>query len=400
MRTVLLIPPKSIVYFKEVKNMGNIFNNSWINISEIIIYGLGMVGKKYFDILKNDFTIKYIVDNSPNIPDSFEDVKVISLDKLLEVRDGEKIVVLASKEAFISIKRGLDINNLTEYEDYVRFDDFVSDWYWQVKNKNCIREVHTAINTNCTFNCEKCNMFIPYYKNVTMYTLEEIKKSLELFFPLVDFVFVFSYLGGEPFLNHELKYILSYTYENYHTQIGRIEIVSNGSIIPDAETLEVMYRYHVLVRISDYTENVDYHKRLEQFIHVLEQYKIAYSVEKSLEWVDFCFPSKDVESKLPIKDVRAHMLCCSPAFHGLNDGKFYYCHVAWSAEKAGLITLKKGDYITLDTLDYSSKDECRTIVEYANGNVADGYISLCEKCMGCGPDNNKFTPTGVQLRKE
>ncbi len=375
--------------------MDIMFNDTWKDISEIVIYGLGMVGKKYFDMLKKDFAIKYIVDNNPKTPDFYKGIKVISLDELLSVRNHEKIVVLASKEAFLSIKRELEQNNLTEYEDYVRFDDFVKDWYWQVKNKNCIREVHVATNTNCTFNCEKCNMFVPYYKSAVTYTLEEIRRSLDVFFPLVDFVFVLSYLGGEPFLNRELKDILKYTYENYHTKIGRIEIVSNGSMIPDVETLETMCQYHILVRISDYTEHVNYRKKLQELISVLEEYGIQYSIEKSLEWVDFCFPKKDEKFQLPIKDVRAHMLCCAPAFHGLNDGKFYYCHVAWSAEKAGLIKLSENDYIDLTNYRIDAENK-RYLVEYANGNMKNGYVSLCGKCMGCGIDNHYVVPAGQQ----
>lgn len=238
-------------------------------------------------------------------------------------------------------------------------------------------------------------MFVPYYKNAVIYTFEEIKKSLDIFFPFVDFVFVFSYLGGEPFLNQDLKEIIRYTYENYHTRIGRIEIVSNGSMIPDAMTLEAMKQYHVLVRISDYTEHIPYQKKMNQLISILEEYGIAYSVEKSLTWVDFCFPCKEDGQKLPIKDVRAHMLCCSPAFHGLNDGKFYYCHVAWSAEKAGLTALEENDCMNLADYEVNAGNK-KALIEYAGGNMKGSYVSLCEKCMGCGSDNPFVVPAGRQ----
>lgn len=375
--------------------MDAIFNDSWKSISEIIIYGIGMVGKKYFDMLRKDFTIKYIVDKSQNVSAYYQNIKVICLDEMMSVRKDEKIIVLASKEASISIKADLNRGGLIEYEDYVRFDDFVKEWYWQVKRKNCIREVHTSINTNCTFNCEKCNMFVPYYKSVKVYTADEIRESLDVFFPLVDYVFVFSYLGGEPFLNHELKDILKYTYQNYHEKIGRIEIISNGSIVPDAETLQAMREYKVLVRISDYTAYINYGKKLEQLVDMLQNQGIQYSVEKSLEWVDFCFPDRDEELVLPIKEIRAHMLCCSPAFHGLNDKKFYYCHVAWSAEKAGLIRLKDSDYIALEnySTDLESK---RRLAKYAGGEMEEGFVSLCAECMGCGIDNWFVVPAGKQ----
>ncbi len=375
------------------------FNDTWKDLSEIVIYGLGMVGKKYFDLLRREFVIKCIVDNNPNALDFYRGVRVISLVELLKIRRNEKIIVLASKEAFLSIKRDLEQYKLVEYEDYVGFESFVSDWYWQVKNKNCIREVHMATNTDCTFRCEKCNMFVPYYKDSTIYTLEDIRKSLDIFFPLVDFVFVFSYLGGEPFLNRELKDILRYTYENYYTKIGRIEVVSNGSLIPDAMTLEAMRRYHVLVRISDYTEHISYQKKLQKVIDILEKYEIAYSVEKSLEWVDFCFPGQDGKGQLPIKDVRSHMLCCSPAFHGLNDEKFYYCHVAWSAEKAGLTVLKDSDYIELKNVGMDMEGK-RHLVEYARGVMKESYVSLCAKCMGCGIDNHFVIPAGQQAERK
>ena len=49
--------------------------------------------------------------------------------------------------------------------------------------------------------------------------------------------------------------------------------------------------------------------------------------------------------------VREHMLSCGPIFHGLNDGKYYYCHVSWSADKAKLLKNVSDDYIDLRTLD-------------------------------------------------
>lgn len=92
------------------------------------------------------------------------------------------------------------------------------------------------------------------------------------------------------------------------------------------------------------------------------------------------------------------MLSCAPEFHGLNDGKFYYCHVSWSAEKAGIFKLKGSDFIRLEDID-NNKKACRKIVEYADGNMECGYVSLCEKCMGCGMDNNKFVLAGEQISR-
>ena len=61
---------------------------------------------------------------------------------------------MASKTAYYSIKKELVNHKLQENIDFIKFDEFVEQWYWDFRSKNYLREVHTSINTNCTFNCE------------------------------------------------------------------------------------------------------------------------------------------------------------------------------------------------------------------------------------------------------
>lgn len=378
--------------------MDKIYDTDWENLTNLIAYGLGHVGKRYIDIFHHRFQVKYIVDNQKNCPKEYDRIPIITLPEMIANRQGEKIIVFASRESYNSIRNDLSVNGLVENKDFCKFDDFIRNWYWQFERKNCLREVHTAINTNCTFRCKHCNMFMPYYKKVIQFGLEEIERDLSLFFARIDYVFTFSFLGGEPFLNPELDAMIEYLFSHYKTQVGRIEVITNGSLIPEEKVLKVLHDCNVSVRISDYTGQIPYKDKLNELCRMLDAYEIRYFLEESLQWSDFCFPDQKMEIK--ITDARKHMLCCAPEFHGLNDGKFYYCHVAWSAEKAGLIKLKKGDYISLDIIDSASKEACREIVEHANGTVKNGHISLCEKCMGCGPDNKKFVIAGEQLRKE
>lgn len=378
--------------------MSKVYDTDWQNLTDIIAYGLGHVGKRYIDIFHHCFHVKYIVDNQTGHPKEYCGIPVLTLPELIADQQREKIIVFASRESFYSIRKDLLVNGLVENKDFCKFDDFISNWYWQFEQKNCLREVHTAVNTNCTFRCKHCNMFMPYYKKVIQYGLEEIKKDITLFFARIDYVFTFSFLGGEPFLNPELYTMIEYLFSYYHSKVGRIEVITNGSLIPEEKVLKVLHDCHVTVRISDYTSQIPYKDKLNELCQTLDWYGIRYFVEESLQWSDFCFPECDIETK--ITSAQNHMLCCAPEFHGLNDGNFYYCHVAWSAEKAELIKLKEGDYISLDSIDSTSKEACRRIVEHANGAVENGHISLCEKCMGCGPDNKKFITAGEQLRKE
>lgn len=375
--------------------MKTVYDTDWNYLTDVIAYGLGQVGRRYIDLFRQDFGVKYIVDNNGERVDEYCGIPVITLDQMLLKRQKEKVIVFASREAFFSIRTDLIQNGLVENKDFCKFDDFIRDWYWQFREKNALREVHMAVNTNCTFKCKNCNMFMPYYKDTIWYSLKEVEKDLSLFFARIDYVYVFSFLGGEPFLNRELDTMIEFLFQNYSMKIGRIEVITNGSLIPEPKILSVLKNCNVTVRISDYTKQIPYADRMNQLCNVLQEQGIRYSVETSLQWTDFCFP--DNENSVGIPNVRNHMLCCAPEFHGLNDGRFYYCHVAWSAEKAGLFQLADGDYLDLELLDSNSKTDCRKIVEHANGNIDGGYVSLCEKCMGCGPDNKRYISVGEQL---
>lgn len=72
-------------------------------------------------------------------------------------------------------------------------------------------------------------------------------------------------------------------------------------------------------------------------------------------WTDFGFSQKPCEFSDEI--VLTHMNCCAPIFRGLNDGKFYYCHVQWGAEKSKLYDYCMEDSIELSKLDYKSEED-------------------------------------------
>lgn len=373
--------------------MKRIFDDSWKELETVITYGFGQVGQRYMELFERQFEIKCIVDNNCKL-EIWRDIPIVSQKEMLSIRKTEKIVVFASRTAYASIKKALEKEGLLENIDFCQFDTFISNWYWDIKRENTLREVHTSITTKCTFRCKKCNMFMPYFQCEYQYKLEDLKQDFELFFSRIDFVYVFSLLGGEPLLNKELSSIIQELNRCYGDKIGRIEIITNGSILPWTELMDVLRECDVTLRISDYSAQIPYRKRLNEVCDLLEKNKIDYSLESSLTWCDFIFPDESYEE---VKDVRRHMLCCAPEFHGLNDGKFYYCHVAWSAEKAGLTTLKSTDYLELIALDKDDIYECRKIVEHASGNVEGGYISLCKYCMGCGSDNKNYIPVGEQM---
>lgn len=137
-----------------------------------------------------------------------------------------------------------------------------------------------------------------------------------------------------------------------------------------------------------------YKERFENAVQIVSDANLRYSVNRSLRWCDFGFP---VNNRMYDFDkVREHMLSCGPIFHGLNDGKYYYCHVSWSADKAKLLKTVPDDYVDLRVLN-DDENAKEMILEHSKGNLAKGFVKLCKICGGCGNDNTEFVKAAQQM---
>lgn len=366
--------------------------DEWLEIDKLVLYGWGNIGKKCVAKLEKDFTIISIIDNDSNKHGNFHGIPITSEVSSWEIIKSNKVVVLTGGKIYKDIASRLTKAGLKEYYDFCSVEEFISEWYWEKKEENCLLEVHTAITMKCTFNCKNCNMFVPYYREKIDYSFSELKEMYDLFFQYVDYVFCISILGGEPFLNPYIGEIIDYLGEKYFNKIGVINVISNGSIMPNDQLLEVFVRNNVLVYLSDYSSIIPYKSKI---LHVVEKFQsrgINCVLRTADQWKDFGFPV--MAPIIENVDTSEHMKSCAPIFHGLNDNKFYYCHVAWSAEKAGLYTLNEQDYIDLENLQYADR---RKISQHALGNIDNQYISLCKLCGGCGEDNPNIIHAAIQM---
>lgn len=373
-------------------------SEDWSELNHIVIYGYGKVGKRSLKKLREDFTVDYCIDK--NTVDAKEhDIIVLPPDEGIRQLEGRKLIVSTGTKIYAEIAQELHDNyGLIEYRDFCSLEHLLSEWYWKYKKKNCILEVHTAITTKCTLNCKNCNMFIPYYKENIMYSFDEFRETVDVFFHLVDYVFTFVVLGGEPLVNPEYTRMMAYVGEQYGSRIGTLKTITNGMLFPSAELIDIWKRYEVDVSISDYTSKVDYKKRLNELIDILNCNGITYSVNPTIRWCDFGFPEKPFRFRQ--QELRPHMLACSPLSHGINDGKYYYCHVSWSAEKCGNWDLCSEDYIDMRKLEPSNERDRRSLVYHSMGNIEGGAISLCRVCGGCGFDNPYLVDAGVQAPRD
>ncbi len=369
--------------------------DDWKDISELVIYGFGKVAHDNIEFFKNNFNIVYIVDSNKEKCNC--EFKGISVKHVSDVKDdlkSHKIVIMTANRNAALVGEDLEKFGLQSGKDFCSMEQFLTEWFWNYKKKVCLMEVHSTITSRCTLKCKHCNMFMPYYKEHVDYTAKDILEDLELLFRHVDYIVAYEILGGEPLINGELADMIRQIGDRYGNRIGNIGIITNGTLLPDEQLIEISKKYNVKYDFSDYTDIVDYKKRFDESVKIVSDAGLRYSVNHSLRWCDFGFP---VNNRMYDFDkVREHMLSCGPIFHGLNDGKYYYCHVSWSADKAKLLKNVPDDYVDLRTLDDDDRAK-EAILEHSNGNMAKGFVKLCKICGGCGNDNTEFVKAAEQM---
>nr|WP_304971286.1 radical SAM protein [uncultured Acetatifactor sp.] len=380
--------------------LNNLEDKYWKKLDKIVIFGFGRQGKKMYSTLKRDFDIAAIVDNSLEKQGRQIDEHIIlSFDQAVSFLQQYKIIVTTSQYYYQAIRGQLSSIGLNEYVDYIMYQQFVTEWYYKYRNKVNVLKTDISLTTLCTLNCENCMQFLPYWKDGRRKEnpLEEIKENVDIYFACVDYLLDLDVVGGEPFLYRNLNEFIRYIGENYRNRIGYIGFITNGMIVPEEETLELLSKYSMDVSISDYSEDIEYKHQIEKLCEKLEQYDISYMRNKQIDWFDFGFP-KDLyhyEGEAAVQ----HMQCCNSIEHILDDKKLFYCGLEWSAQKGGLYPIEEKAYVDLVDIKEGRVDR-KDILEMILANIEGGCMEFCKVCGGFGIDNNNRVATAKQMPRE
>lgn len=375
-------------------------DEKWMVVKKIILFGYGRQGKRLYKALKKDFEIIAIVENDVSKQGEVteENVRVISFDEAVLLMKQYKTIVTTAEYHYKEIKEQLKKIGLKEFDDFIMYQQFVSEWYYKYKQKVYLLKTDIMVTPVCSLNCENCSQFIPYWKDKKSFDLKQLESDLDLYFEIVDFVMDMNIVGGEPFLYDELEEYIRYIGEKYRNRIGYLGIITNGTIVPKDNIIGVMKKYDVGISISDYSKEVDYKEKIDLLCQKLNDNKLNYIRNNNIQWFDFGFPNRPY--KYNQENCAQHMTNCNTICHCLNDGKIYYCGTAWAAEKSGIFPKDSKSYVELDKIDINNLEDRKKVIECCLGNVEDGYIEFCKVCGGYGNDNDNRVVTGKQRRRD
>lgn len=366
------------------------------NQDDIVIYGTGRIGRRILPVFKKEFNIPFLIDNKDagtrvcgidvlNLNDGLERVK----------KDRKKIIVATMRGSYNEIASDLIKNGLKENYDFCIFERFAQEWNLRWQNRCVLAKIDTVITSRCTLKCKNCNIFISHLKSQNDVSFDSLKLNFDTFFDSVDFVYEYTLLGGEPFKHENINEIISYLGNNYGSRIGKINLISNGTVLPNEETIKVLKKYDVSVHISDYTNAVNYKNKLDSVSNLLRDNNIEHYVIPNNVWKDIVYPSLDYTTSNP----KEHMIACGHSTHSVGDGKLYWCDPAYAAEKFLGFLSEKDDYLDLqeNKKNHTNQEASLEIMSYFLGDLnGKGYMSLCKKCAGIGSDNERIVQAGAQ----
>ncbi len=355
-------------------------------LKHIYIFGAGQVGSQIMlTLCKFGIMAGFIDNNKYKQENGYKGYKVFSLEEYLKIKNGI-IVIAVCEKTMPEILQQLKDAHLSEEKDFYSHTLFYNRIFPIISvylfNRSYVNLAQISLTERCTLKCKNCahGCFAVDNTKAIDLTFDQVCKSADSFFTKVDFIQEFVLIGGEPFLYRELAGVIQYIGTHYRNQIGVFSITTNGTILPDKETLKICERYDVLVRISNYSHTLprlkDTYKRLTD---LLEDCKVNYTLGKEeREWMDYGFDSvkRNTSQKALIK---AFDSCKTPC-REVRENRFYFCVMARSVSENMGYNVGKNDYLDLDALQ--GEQGKRELLEFNLGYSEKGYLDMCNYCHG------------------
>lgn len=387
---------------------------------KIIIYGAGQVGRitaERFMIEGMDASVIAIaVTEKRNNPDSILGIPVVCIDELTDVVLESMVLIATMEDKHQTIKehlmklgfhkiRPIDENTYHTWVSDLIYQRYVNP-YLETTQQLCyegaigkeekeslVKEMlqtlgrHRGVDlprlvvvlgTKCSLRCRECNNLMPLFKPQKDLEKKEILTSLKTVLDKVHTVIVCELIGGEPFLSENLSDAIGLLVQSKN--VMRIEITTNGTVLPEDSLIPLLQNSKIKVRISDYGELVDKDKMIEFF----RKNRINYCVLRLGQWTSPGGIEKRNRSKEHLKSCYA---ACPSGYYckTLFGRKLFSC--ARSASLSALGYMKEEEFLEINT-DLSAS----AIKEF----LLKDYSEACDYC-DVSDENVKFVKPAEQL---
>ncbi len=264
---------------------------------KVYLFGAGLIGGDTEVILERYQCFGgYIDNNEKKQAEGVNGHKVLSLKQYTEEGTKGIIVITADRKNIPAIEGQLTKEGYVKGMDFFSQKEFMHKFFPVLSLYRFgllyVDLVQICLTERCTLKCRDCaHGCFAVGADCEDLSLEMAMKSADSFFGKVDVAREFVLIGGEPLLYKELAEIIGYIGKKYRSKMSIYSIVTNGTIIPGQDVLDMCREHNVLIRISDYSETLKWiEDRQKRLMEKLEENGVSYILEgRSLQWMDYGF---------------------------------------------------------------------------------------------------------------
>lgn len=243
------------------------------------------------------------------------------------------------------------------------------------RNKLVMPQLSFFVSNTCNLNCEFCQAYMSY-SNLKNNDSKELIGDLKLLFEVFEYVHNFILTGGEPFLNRQLGEIIEYLFDNHKDKFSKISIPTNGTVIPDKHTLNILKRYtnDINIKVSNYG------KKSEKVLKIFKEYDIGYFIgDSNSEWYDIGEP---IPRNRSINQLKELFKSCSDnrRCNVVLNGEFHLCVPSACGVNFDLIKRDDSFYYDLRTVNGGEEISIDLKREHIKNILNLDYINACDYC--------------------
>lgn len=233
--------------------------------------------------------------------------------------------------------------------------------------------VNFIVTEQCTLSCKECINLIPHIRKKKHYPAEQLLRCSANLLQSLGYLTAATLIGGEPFVYPELAELVEGLSKS--EKIGRIEIVTNGTVLPEKQ---VLARFkpdkRVHISISEYPGIT--HK-IPALLKMAEAFSVPCTVLPFMEWSNMGDLSCRNRTVDQLRTVFSN--CSVKSCPTIIGGKLYRCARAAFGVRLGAIPNAADEEIDLDSTSptHDNQEKIRSLFFHRD------YLLACNYCDGC-----------------
>lgn len=245
-----------------------------------------------------------------------------------------------------------------------------------------------SVTEVCNLRCKNCISLMPNYQRPRHFDAAELLHDVRAVMRgrMIHHIY---FEGGEALLWEPLPRVIRELCEA--EELMNLILLTNGTIIPNADLLETLRHPKVRVRISDYGAVT----KKEELSALFEEHQIKYSVW-SQKWYELSAFHKNPHTGNQLQQVLSD--CCKATGSGayLVNGEMFRCPIQGQLHRLGIYPAQEKDYVDLRDMDEIRLQE--RITEFMSVKHMPPMVELCRHCDGRGYTGVEVPPA-EQLAK-